>query len=91
MSIDLLLLCANDLGMNSLKTFEGNIGLDIEQSKIDFKLDRKLTEEELKEVIKYNQYDCYATAQIANVLDSQNFLLSSVELLCDIYKLNKFK
>jgi hypothetical protein len=91
MSIDLLLLCANDLGMNSLKTFEGNIGLDIEQSSVDFNISRKLTQEELNEVIKYNQYDCYATAQIANILDSQNFLLSSIELLCDIYKLDKFK
>lgn len=45
----------------SLKAIEGNNLENIVESKIDFRITRKLTEEELKEVIKYCKNDVEAT------------------------------
>lgn len=46
--------------MPSLKKLEAFMGLDIHESKVSFKLDRKLTEEEIKETIDYCRADVNA-------------------------------
>lgn len=48
----------------SLKKMEGLLGLSIDESKIPFNIDRKLTLEELKETIKYCEQDVLATIQL---------------------------
>lgn len=53
-----------DVGRPSLKKIEGNIGLKIKESDIDFNIDRKLTDEELQEVIEYCCYDVDVTIDV---------------------------
>lgn len=48
----------------SLKAIEGNLGLPIVESSIPFNIDRKLTPEELDEVIKYCKYDVDSTVRL---------------------------
>ncbi len=48
----------------SLKSIEGHLGWNIVESKIDFTINRKLTKEELEEVIRYCKYDVKATRKI---------------------------
>lgn len=45
----------------SLKEVEANIGLSIEESNVDFNLDRKLTNDELMLTLKYCKHDVLAT------------------------------
>ena len=45
----------------SLKEIEGHFGLNIEETQVDFNIDRPLTEEELKLTFKYNQADVDST------------------------------
>lgn len=49
---------------HSLKQLEGFMGNMIKESDIDFNIDRKLTEEELKEVIKYCKHDVQQTMKV---------------------------
>lgn len=44
-------------GEGGLKTLEAFMGNDIQETSVDFKLDRKLTEEEIQETIKYCTHD----------------------------------
>lgn len=46
--------------MPSLKKLEGFMGMDIHESNVDFRLDRKLTEEEIRETIEYCRADVNA-------------------------------
>ena len=39
----------------SLKEAEGNMGMSIEESSVDFNIDRKLTDDELNYIIKYTR------------------------------------
>ena len=48
----------------SLKAIEGHLGLDIEETQVDFNLKRPLTTEELELTIKYCKFDVDATEQI---------------------------
>lgn len=48
----------------SLKHIEAHLGYDIEESEIDFDLDRALTEEELEQTIRYCKYDVAMTAKL---------------------------
>lgn len=48
----------------SLKTVEGNLGLEIKESEIDLLIERKLTEAELNEILDYNKKDVDATAEV---------------------------
>lgn len=48
----------------SLKAIEGNLNLPIIESSIPFDIDRKLTPEELEEVIKYCKYDVDSTVKL---------------------------
>ena len=48
----------------SLKAIEGHLGLSVEESTIDFNIDRPLTESELAELIHYCKHDVEATAEL---------------------------
>lgn len=48
----------------SLKAIEGNLGLPIVESSIPFDIDRKLTSDELEEVIRYCKYDVDSTIKL---------------------------
>lgn len=52
-----------DIGI-SLKSIEGNLGLPIVESSVSFDIDRKLTSDELEEVIKYCKYDVDSTIRL---------------------------
>lgn len=47
-----------------LKKLEGMMGLDIQECPIPFDIDRPLTPEEVREVIRYCHQDVYATTQV---------------------------
>ena len=48
----------------SLKAIEGNLKLPIVESSVPFDIDRKLTPEELEEVIRYCKYDVDSTVKL---------------------------
>lgn len=48
----------------SLKAIEGNLKLPIVESSVPFDIDRKLTPEELNEVIRYCKYDVDSTVEL---------------------------
>lgn len=48
----------------SLKTLEGMMGNDIRETSVPFDIDRKLTTEELNEVLKYNIHDVEQTVEV---------------------------
>ena len=62
----------------SLKAIEGHLGMSIEETEVDFNLDRPLTEEELKLTLKYCIHDVDATEKITeirkNYLDNKIYL-----------------
>ena len=68
----------------SLKEAEGNMGMSIEESSVDFNIDRKLTDEELKEVIMYCKHDVEATEQLMKARESY---LKSKLILINMYNL----
>lgn len=51
----------------SLKAIEGHLGLPIEETDVDFDLDRPLTREEVELVIKYNKADLDATEKLTEI------------------------
>lgn len=53
-----------DVSRPGLKKVEGNMGVSIEESKIDFNIDRKLTPSEIYETFKYCEYDVGQTRVI---------------------------
>lgn len=63
---------------NSLKSIEGNLYMNIEESKIDFTIDRKLTPEEMEETIKYCTSDVNATEEVFKL--RENYLSTKVHL-----------
>lgn len=56
---------SQDALRGSLKEFEGYMGLDIEESSVDFTIDRKLTDEEIEETLKYCRHDVSSTKKLA--------------------------
>lgn len=48
----------------SLKHIEAHLGMDIEESEVDFNLDRPLTPEEITKTIRYCKYDVARTANL---------------------------
>lgn len=48
----------------SLKAIEAHLGMDIEESEVDFNIDRPLTKKELEETIFYCKYDVAATEEL---------------------------
>lgn len=56
-----------DVMMNidrGLKTFEGFMGNSIKETSVPFNIDRKLTEEEIAETVKYCKHDVEQTVQV---------------------------
>jgi hypothetical protein len=53
-----------DVSKPSLKRVEANKGVSIEETPVDFTIDRKLTEEEYQEALRYCIYDVEQTRQI---------------------------
>ena len=62
----------------SLKAIEGHLGLGIEESEVDFLLERPLTEEELTLTIKYCKHDVDATEKVTDI--RKNYLNNKVYL-----------
>ena len=62
----------------SLKAIEGHLGMSIEETEVDFNLDRPLTEEELKLTIKYCKHDVDATEKVTGI--RKNYLNNKVYL-----------
>lgn len=72
------------LGFTSLKENEAYMGISIDECPIDFKLDRPLTEDEIKEVIKYCTRDVDATELLfyksKNTFETKVYLCSEFGL-----------
>lgn len=51
----------------SLKAIEGHLGMSIEETEVDFDLDRPLTREELKLTLKYCMHDVDATEKLTEI------------------------
>lgn len=51
-------------GFNGLKTLEAFLGMNIDETEVDFNLDRELTEEEIKSTINYCTSDVLATIEV---------------------------
>lgn len=68
----------------SLKTLEGFMGLSIHETSVPFDIDRKLTEQEINETIKYCRFDVLNTIEVfmrrKNEFDSQMSLVKTFNL-----------
>jgi len=62
----------------SLKSIEGHLGMDIEESSISFDIDHPWTPEELEEMIHYCKHDVDATEQLLYL--RKNYLLNKISL-----------
>lgn len=62
----------------SLKAIEGHLGMSIEETEVDFNLDRPLTEEELDLTIKYCKHDVDATEMLTGL--RENYLSNKLFL-----------
>ena len=62
----------------SLKAIEGHLGMSIEETEVDFNLDRPLTEEEIALTIKYCKHDVDATEKVTGI--RKNYLNNKVYL-----------
>ena len=51
----------------SLKAIEGHLGMSIEETEVDFNIDRPLTQEELALTIKYCKHDVDATEKLTEI------------------------
>ena len=70
--------------MGSLKTLEGFMGHDIRETSVPFDIDRKLTEKEIEQTIKYCRHDVEETIAVwlakKNEFDSQMALIKTFKL-----------
>ena len=62
----------------SLKAIEGHLGMSIEETEVDFNLDRPLAEEELALTIKYCKHDVDATEKVTEI--RKNYLKNKIYL-----------
>ena len=62
----------------SLKAIEGHLGISVEETEVDFNLDRPLTAEELALTIKYCKHDVDATEKVTDI--RKNYLNNKVYL-----------
>ena len=62
----------------SLKAIEGHLGMSIEETEVDFNLDRPLTQEELALTIKYCKHDVDATEKVTSI--RKNYLTNKIYL-----------
>lgn len=72
------------IGYNGLKTLEGFMGNDIKESDVPFNIDRKLTQDELAETVKYCTHDVEQTIEVfmerKNEFDAQMSLIKTFDL-----------
>ena len=52
------------MGFHGLKTLEGFMGNDIRETSVPFDIDRKLTEKEIEETVKYCRHDVEQTIEV---------------------------
>lgn len=73
-----------DVSKPSLKLIEGNMGKSILESSVSFDIDRKLTDEEKEEILKYCMYDVDTTISVYE-LRKKSYFDVKAELLnmCD--------
>ena len=62
----------------SLKAIEGHLGMSIEETEVDFNLDRPLTQEELTLTVKYCIHDVDATENVTEI--RKNYLKNKIYL-----------
>ncbi len=62
----------------SLKAIEGHLGLNIEETEVDFNLDRPLTREELILTVKYCKHDVDCTERLTDL--RENYLKNKIYL-----------
>lgn len=62
----------------SLKAIEGHMGMSIQETEVDFNLDRPLTQEELEQTIFYCKHDVDATEQLTDL--RKDYLKNKVHL-----------
>ena len=62
----------------SLKAIEGHLGLDIEETEVDFNIDRPLTPEEIALTIKYCKHDVDCTERLTDL--RENYLKNKIYL-----------
>ncbi len=80
-----------------LKTFEGFMGNDIRESSVPFDIDRKLTQEEIDETVKYCRHDVEQTVEVfLERKDDFEAHMGLVKLACkdkplDLFLLSKTK
>ncbi len=63
---------------HSLKHIEGHLGMNIEESEVDFSIDRPLTDAELKSTIHYCKCDVDATEKLFHL--RKNYLKNKINL-----------
>jgi hypothetical protein len=80
-------------GFHSLKQLEGFMGSRIKESSVPFDIDRKLTEQELKEVIDYCKHDVFQTIEVfenrKEEFDSQLGLIEAFNLGMPLFNKTK--
>lgn len=69
----------------SLKAIEGNLKLPIVESSVPFDIDRKLTPEELEEVIRYCKYDVDSTIRLYQ--ERKENYIDAKALISEMYNL----
>ena len=62
----------------SLKAIEGHMGISIQETEVDFNLDRPLTQEELDQTIFYCKHDVDATEKLTDI--RKDFLKNKINL-----------
>lgn len=88
--------CITDdsLSSNSLKNHEANLGFSIEESKVDFTIQRELTNEEIEDILNYCKHDVLMTYEIfKKVLPYYTSHVDLCKLICKKYpeKYKNFK
>ena len=68
----------------SLKSIEGHLGMNIEESSVPFDIDRALTKEEIDEVIAYCKHDVFATKEL---IDFRKDYLKSKQVVGELAEL----
>ena len=62
----------------SLKAIEGHMGMSVQETEVDFNLDRPLTQEELEQTIFYCKHDVDATEEL--VAHRKSYLVNKINL-----------
>lgn len=79
--------------LGGLKTLEGFMGNDIRETEVDFNLNRKLTQKEMRQTIKYNIHDVEQTLEVfrrtKEEFESQVQLIETFDLRKDMISLTQ--